>query len=118
MLFLELSQKKLILVVIQEKKKERNQCMCLCMWLGGGEQLKHKLKPEQQNEFVSCYRMILKLISKPSFKYLFDKENTVHLLILLRSRNNVTRKDGMKIHQDACPLTFISSKMDWYLSKS
>lgn len=92
--------------------------MCLCMWLGGGEQLKHKLKPEQQNEFVSCYRMILKLISKPSFKYLFDKENTVHLLILLRSRNNVTRKDGMKIHQDACSLTFISSKMDWYLSKS
>lgn len=66
MLFLELSQKKLILVVIQEKK-ERNQCMCLCMWLGGGEQLKHELEPDQQNEFVSCYRRILKLIPKSSF---------------------------------------------------
>lgn len=29
--------------------------------VGGGEQRKHELKPEQQNEFVSCYRMILKL---------------------------------------------------------
>lgn len=74
MLFLELSQKKLILIVIQEEK-ERDQCMCLYIHAGGGA-APTGVRLLGISEFASLDGMSLKFNSKPCFEICLFGQNS------------------------------------------
>lgn len=92
MLFLDLGQKKLILVVIQEKSKKSMYVFIYYMsWGRGVTKIRVKIGSKW---FCFIPWKDPEVYLKALFWCSSDKENRVHLLQLLRSRRNLTRRDG------------------------
>lgn len=110
MLFLDLSQKKLILVVIQEKRKrERNVCVYTCTGGGASSNRSSILR----NKWICFTHWKEPEISfKVLFWYSSEKQNTIHVLWLLRSRRNIIRWNEKTQKNQPCSL-FASTVAEW-----